>query len=202
MHVKISSIAKALFIKKKSICSLFSDCCCLFRLGDFYCSLLQVTIFSLCFLPSDVEPIIDFWKVLFFTFLISNISIYCFFLCSVSLPKLFHCWDFLFPLVSHMFITVGVFCDSPSNSLRENCNISVISVLLCMDCLFPLSLRSSWFLGGQMTFNWNGKNDRLVSLLGLQWYIPLWTGRGVPYSCSRPGFHWHRQDGCSSLLLL
>ena len=38
-----------------------------------------------------LNPSLIFRKVLFFTFLISNISIYCFFLCSVSLPKLFHC---------------------------------------------------------------------------------------------------------------
>ena len=93
MPVKMSSISKARFIKKKKIYFLSfvqivvvcSDWVIFFVLSSR--SPILSSVSSLLIL----NPSVIFRKVLFFTFFISNISIYCFFLCSVSLPKLFHC---------------------------------------------------------------------------------------------------------------
>lgn len=59
------------------------------------------------------------------------------------------------------------------------------------------SLRSSWFLVGQTTFNWNGKNYRLVSLLGLQWYL-LNRGKSASIPAPASGFHWRWRMGVAA----
>lgn len=133
---------------------LFSLCCwnwmILVVLSS--CSWILSSVPSILLLSASTE---------LFTFVIVfssyNISIWFFLYLFSCWDFLLLCWGFLFFHVSSVFIIVywNIFIMAALQSLSDNANVSIISVLVSTNCLFAFSLGSSWFLVWWLIFSWN-----------------------------------------------
>ena len=67
------------------------------------------------------------------------------------------CWDYVFFFVSCMFLIIhwSTLNTAALKSLSDYSNVSFISVLASIHCLFPFSLRFFWLLVWKVIFNWN-----------------------------------------------
>lgn len=120
-----------------------------------------------------------------------------------SLYLLFLGWDFftvaIFSLVSSMFVIAcwNIFMVGTSKPLSDNSNMSIISVLVSINC--PIGWKS-WFPTWPQ-FSPNGEEDLSVTKEEFHFsskpqLILSWL-RGVMMSpcCSPPGLCWHHRGG-------